>query len=228
MVELNGPIVMAGTGCRASTMLQWRDPLQAACKRFEITSSNAVACFLANIGVESRNLTALVEDLDYSAMGLASTWPSRYAVKPHAQPLVPNDLAKSLARKPVAIANNVYANRLGNGNASSGDGWTFRGRGPIQITGRDEMAKCGLAIGIDLVSNPDALAQPLAGALSAAWYFASAGCIAAADAGEFGLAVKRINGAFPNNANQGPLREARRKAALLAISDQLRKSVAAA
>lgn len=217
---INESILIAGTGCRASVAKAWAGPMADACARFGIASANAVACFLANVGVESRSLTVFSENMNYSARGLAETWPSRFAVDPKVHPRVPNQLAISLARKPQAIANSVYANRLGNGDAESGDGWRCRGQGPIQLTGRAILARCGAAIGLDVLGSPELLGKPQAGALSAAWYFADAGCIAAADAGDPARVVKLINGAYPNDANQGPLREARRKAALNAISAQ--------
>lgn len=88
------------------------DPLNRAMTRFGIDSPVRMAAFLAQIGHESAGLTVVVENLNYSAQGLAATWPNRYRGKDGK----PNDLAIFLARKPAAIANNVYANRNGNGN----------------------------------------------------------------------------------------------------------------
>ncbi len=215
---ITAKVVQSGTGCSPGDAVVWLAPLQAACTRFAINSNNAVACLLANIGVESENLTVFVENLNYSAQGLANTWPQRYATNPRGKPYLPNPLAVSLARRPQAIANNVYSGRLGNGDAGSNDGWRYRGQGPIQLSGHDELAQCGAAIGMDLLSKPELLQQPVAGALSAAWYFATNGCVSAADAGNFALVVKLINGSYPDDANAGPLREARRKAALAAIA----------
>ena len=217
-INMDASIITAGTGCRAIIAKDWLEAIQNACNKFGITSNDAMACFLANVGVESGSLTSFVENLNYSAIGLANTWPSRFAVNPKAKPYAPNLAALQLAHKPQGIANNVYANRLGNGGVGSGDGWRFRGRGPIQITGHDNFARCGAAIGVDLIANPDALTLPDAGAASAAWFFADSGCTAAADAGDFARVVLLINGARPNDANGGPLREARRKAALAAIT----------
>lgn len=215
--------ILSGTGCRMNVAQLWALPISDACGKFGIKSDLAVASFLANVGVESGSLTAFAESLSYTALRLAAVWPARYAVDPKAATPVPNSLALSLARKPQAIANNVYANRLGNGNEASGDGWRFRGMGPIQITGRTNYERCAKAIGIDIVSQPDLLTKPVAGALSAAWFFADSGCIAAAEAGDIRGVVKRINGAYPSDANQGPLREARRKAALIVLSSSAPK-----
>ncbi len=191
--------------------------MQSACEKFGIASENAVAAPLANVGVESEELTVFSENLNYSAQGLANTWPTRFA-KNKTKPYVPSDLANKIARNPQAIANQVYSGRLGNGDVDSGDGWRYRGRGPIQITGRDNFAACGEAIGIDLLSDPTQLAQPIAGSMSAAWFFAKEGCTSAADAGNFPLVVKLINGTYPNDANEGAIRDARCKAALAAIT----------
>lgn len=100
--------------------------------RFGITSPVRAAAFLAQVGHESGQLTRLVENLNYSARGLAANWPSRY-LGADGQP---NALAQRLARNPRAIANNAYASRNGNGDEASGDGWWYRGRGLLQITGR--------------------------------------------------------------------------------------------
>ena len=93
--------------------------------------------YIAECAHESQNFTRFVENLNYSAQGLADTWPTRYAVDKKAKPKVPNALALKLQRKPEAIANNCYANRMGNGNEASGDGWRYRGSGLLQMTGAD-------------------------------------------------------------------------------------------
>ncbi|HCR1382557.1 TPA: glycoside hydrolase family 19 protein, partial [Pseudomonas aeruginosa] len=99
--------------------------LNVAMERFGITAPVRGAAFLAQVGHESSQLTRLVENLNYSAQGLAATWPSRY----RGADGKPNALALNLARHPQAIANNTYASRNGNGDEASGDGWRFRGRG---------------------------------------------------------------------------------------------------
>ncbi|HCE9914838.1 TPA: glycoside hydrolase family 19 protein, partial [Pseudomonas aeruginosa] len=113
--------------------------LNVAMGRFGITSPVRVVAFLAQVGHESSQLTRLVENLNYSAQGLAATWPSRY-LGADGQP---NALAQRLARKPRAIANNAYASRNGNGDEASGDGWRYRGRGLLQITGRSNYRAAG-------------------------------------------------------------------------------------
>jgi putative chitinase len=208
-MNISNGAVIAGTGCSTDAANAWAQCLQVACDQFAISSPKALAAFLANVGVESNSLNQFTEDLNYSAQGLANTWPARFAVDPEADGKVPNAAATAIARMPQKIANDVYSNRLGNGPIGSGDGWAYRGRGPIQITGRANYQSCGAAIGVDLIGNPNALLMPEAGALSAAWFYASRGCVALAEAGDFAGVVRAINGASPCPANQGALRVGR-------------------
>jgi putative chitinase len=113
-----------------------------------------------------------------------ATWPSRF----------PADLAAARARQPEKIANIAYASRMGNGNAASSDGWTYRGRGLIQITGRANYQECGDDLGIDLIGNPDLLIQPQYAALSAAWFWELNGLNELADRDQFNSITRRING----------------------------------
>lgn len=212
---LNVKIVMAGAGCNKDVAEKWLNALQTACDRHGIKTKRAIAAFLANIGVESSSLQTLVENLNYSAQGLAATWPSLYMDKTTKQP---NSLAKEIARKPELIANHTYANRMGNGPVESGDGWKYRGRGLIQTTGKANYLNYSKAAGVDAVSNPDLLLEPEHAANSAAIFFAKNGCIQAADSGDFARTVKLINGAAPNPANHGALRSKRYQDALEAFA----------
>lgn len=124
--------------------------------REEIDTPARRAAFLAQVGHESSQLTRLVENLNYSAQGLAATWPGRY-LGPDGQP---NALALRLARNPQAIADNTYATRNGNGDEASGDGWRFRGRGLLQITGRANYRLVGEALGEPLEAEPWRLSSP--------------------------------------------------------------------
>ena len=125
-----------------------------------------VAMWIAQVGHESAGLTCMVESLNYSPEGLIATWPSRYGPS----------LARSHGRageRPAdqrAIAINVYGDRLGN-RPGTEDGWVYRGRGPIQVTGRANYRECGAAIGIDLEQDPSALELRSTGAASTAWYW---------------------------------------------------------
>ncbi|MGP3890930.1 glycoside hydrolase family 19 protein, partial [Pseudomonas aeruginosa] len=164
--------------------------LNVAKERFGITAPVRVAAFLAQVGHESSQLTRLVENLNYSARGLAATWPSRY----RGADGKPNALALNLARHPQAIANNTYASRNGNGDDASGDGWRYRGRGLLQITGRLNYRAAGAGLGLPLEAEPELLEQPEFAALSAAWWWASHGLNELADRGEFAAITRRING----------------------------------
>ncbi|QDH49676.1 endolysin [Pantoea phage Kyle] len=203
--------IAIGTGCSAEDAKKWLNPVIAACAHYGITSNRAIAAFLANIGVETGGLTKLVENLNYSAQGLANTWPNRYRETLKDGTKRPNALAEKLARNPEAIANNVYANRMGNGDEASGDGWKYRGHGPMQLTGKDNYLAYEKASGYMVMNQPEILAiDPLLAIDSAAWFFAERGkCIPAANAGNFDEVVRRINGSLPNDANKGPLRRKR-------------------
>ena len=213
-MNITKEVLITGTGCTPGVADVWLPFVQQACDKFSINTAGRIAAFLANVGVESGGLVLLVENLNYSAEGLTRTWPSRYAV-PDSK--LPNALALAIARNPQAIANNTYAYRLGNGDIDSGDGWAYRGQGPIQITGKDNITRCLAAIGM-AGSDPSVLQKPEAGSLSAAWFFSSKGCNQLADTGQISAIVRVINGTIPCVANQGQTRIARYRSALQLFS----------
>ncbi|MGC3305711.1 glycoside hydrolase family 19 protein [Pseudomonas aeruginosa] len=172
--------------------------LNRAMLQFDIQSGVRQAAFLAQVGHESAQLTRLVENLNYSARGLAETWPSRY----RGADGQPNALAQRLARNPQAIANNAYANRNGNGDESSGDGWRFRGRGLLQITGRSNYRAAGAGLGLPLEAEPELLEQPEYAARSSAWWWVAHGLNGLADCGEFAAITRRINGGLNGQAER--------------------------
>ncbi|MNG03116.1 Chitinase class I [compost metagenome] len=134
----------------------------------------------------------VVENLNYSAQGLMKTWPS----------LFDTQLAAEYARQPERIANVAYNARMG--NTAPGDGWKYRGRGLIQITGKNNYIACGEALGMDLLTTPSLLETPKGAALSAAWYWDSRNLNALADAGDIQNIGSLINtgrrGRVPNGA----------------------------
>lgn len=156
------------------------------------------AAFIAQCGHESGNFTTVVENLNYSADGMSKIWPKRFAEKDSSgnivKPIKPNALALQLHRKPELIANNVYADRMGNGPVASGEGWKFRGRGFIQLTGKDNYTKCGKSIGVDLLANPDFLTTAEGAIKSALWFWNSNGLNAFADKEDIEGMTKKING----------------------------------
>lgn len=165
------------------------DPLNRAMTRFDITSPVRTCAFLAQIGHESAGLTVFVENLNYDAVGLARTW-SAFR-NPNG---TPNERAFLLSRKPQQIASFIYAGKNGNGNEASNDGWTYRGRGAIQITGRSNYRAAAAACGLPLIDQPDLAAQPDGATLTAAWYWGTHGCNELADGGRFTQITQVING----------------------------------
>ena len=166
--------------------------LNDAMARFKIHSRLRESAFLAQVGHESGQLRTLVENLNYSAEGLIKTWPKRFNLVS----------AASVARKPEQIANIVYASRMGNGPAVTGDGWRYRGRGLIQVTGWVIYQACGEALNLDLLTKPELLEQPAYAALSAAWFWSSNGLNELADAGHFEAITRRINGGLSGQADR--------------------------
>lgn len=210
-------IIVIGAGAKLATAQVWTQPFIDAFTFFghPDPSPNVVAALFANVGVESGGLTQLVESLNYGAQGLADTWKTRFAVDPKATPRVPNALALRIARKPVEIANNAYGGRMGNGSVESGDGWKYRGRGPIQITGRDNYREAAADLGMPLIEHPELLELPEAGAKSAVRFFIKNGCFPLAEAGNIAAVIQIVNGKPPCAANNGAMRIARFKAAVL-------------
>ncbi len=204
-LKLTAEILMAGTGCNYVNEKAWIDVIQAACDANNINTPRRVAAFLANIGVESGSLTSLKECLNYSAAGLAGTWPNRFDKNPSDNKNEPNALAISIANKPERIANIVYGGRFGNGNEASGDGLKYIGRGLLQTTFKANYVAMQALTGCQIVANPALLETKLVAASVAAAQFMSV-ARNAADRGDIAGCVKLINGAPPNVANQGALR----------------------
>jgi putative chitinase len=182
---------------------KWLDAVGATCVEFKIDTPQRVAAFLAQTSHESGGYTMLSENLNYKAATLAACWPNRFAVLgPDKKPikengkLVPTAVANSIAGKPEFIANLVYSSRMGNGPAESGEGWKFRGRGLKQLTGKDNYTRCGAALGVDLVGNPDLLLEPLYAARSAGWFWQANNLSAFADVGDIKGMTKKINGGY--------------------------------
>ena len=156
--------------------------------KFNITNPLRLSHFLSQCAHESANFTALRENLNYSADGLLKIFPKYFKDRA---------TAEAYARKPEKIGARVYANRMGNGNEESGEGYKFRGRGYIQLTGKDNYKQFGVFVGEDLVNTPDLVATqyPLT---SAAFFFNKNGLWAICDKGDSVDVVtqvtKRVNG----------------------------------
>ena len=177
------PVLLA-MGVTEAISVRYADVLLEACNQFSINTPKRQAAFLAQTGHESGMFRTVVENLNYSAKGLIATWPSRFT----------KEQAEAMERKPEKIANHVYANRMGNGDESSGDGWRYKGRGFIQVTGKNNYTACGKALELDLVKHPELLEEPLNASLSAAWFWQSNSLNGLADIGEFDKITKKING----------------------------------
>lgn len=143
------------------------------------------AAFIAQCAHESGGFTKKLENLNYSGDRLPVIFPKYFP-----DPV----LARSYHRQPEKIANIVYANRMGNGPTESGDGWKFRGRGFIQLTGKENYTKCGQAIGVDLIANPEYLETSKGAVESAIWFWNTRKLNELADEGDMMTITKKING----------------------------------
>ena len=171
----------------------WTAVLNRSFAEFEVDSLVRMAAFLAHVAHESNELRTLTENLNYSAAGLRATWPKRFTSDAQAQ---------SFARQPERIADFVYASRLGNGDEASGDGWRFRGRGLLQLTGRSQYRSAGAELELPLETQPAVLEQAEPASRSAGLFWLSHGLNELADLSgdrvdddeDFILITKRING----------------------------------
>lgn len=177
--------VLVALGATAANADKFDDSLDKAMVEFSINTPARKAMFIAQVMHESGKLAFVAENLNYSADGLLRVFPKYYKTQSQ---------AAAHARKPEKIANKVYGGRMGNGPESSGDGFRFRGRGLIQLTGKDNYKACGAALGKDLIKDPTYLEAPEGAARSAAWFWHKTGLNKIADAGDIITCTKRING----------------------------------
>lgn len=171
---------------RRSVLEGYVEPLNTVAEYYEMTANPArLAGFLAQIAHESGGFNAVVENLNYSAKGLMTTFKKYFPTE---------ELAKQYERKPEKIANRVYANRMSNGPEESGDGWKFRGRGLIQLTGRANYTKFAQDLGISLDETVAYLETPNGAVSSAGWFWDNNNLNQYCDKGDFITLTKRING----------------------------------
>lgn len=152
-------------------------------EKYGLNTDLRIAHFMAQIEHES-GLKPISENLNYSFEGLQKTF-SKYFTKGE---------CVLYCRKPEKIANRVYANRMGNGNEASGEGWKYRGRGFIQITGKENYYRLHLDTDIDCVKNPDLLLEEANAMISALWFWNLKGLNKLADNNDIVGITKRING----------------------------------
>ena len=154
-------------------------------EKYEVNTPLRIAHFMAQIEHES-GLKPISENLNYSAKRLMEVFPKYFN----------SDNSKFYARKPELIANRVYCNRMGNGNYESGDGWKYRGRGFIQLTGKENYFKLHIDTDLDCVKNPDLLLEEPNAMIAALWFWKKNGLNNYADEGIISTITKRINGGF--------------------------------
>ena len=167
---------------------EWYEGLSEQLPKFGIVTPARVAGFVSQCQHESADFNILTENLNYGAKGLMTIFKKYYQDEA---------LAKAHERKPQLIANRVYANRMGNGNEASNDGWKFRGRGLVQLTGRSNYTQCSRDLFGDdcLVDDPDVVANtPEYAVLTACWFWHKNRLNDICDRGDVVLLSRRING----------------------------------
>lgn len=168
---------------------EWVKALEELLPQYEVNTKNRIAAFLSNVHHESAGLTALSENLNYSSAGLQKTFKKYF-------PTV--ELADAYARQPQKIASRVYANRMGNSDEASQEGWKYRGRGILQITGKDNYTKFAEAMvtePIYVLENPHIVSDyPFFSALTGFYFWNKNKLNEIADSGDMVLLTKRING----------------------------------
>ena len=148
---------------KKTVLSNYVEPLNVTAEYYEMfVNVKRVAAFLAQIAHESGGFNFVIENLNYSADGLRKIFGKYFTTQ---------ELAAEYARKPEKIANRVYANRMKNGDENSGDGFRFRGRGLIQLTGRDNYTRFSEALGISLDETVEYLETPNGAVVSAGWFW---------------------------------------------------------
>ncbi len=167
---------------------KYLQPLNDELPAFQINTPLRLAHFIAQVAHESGSFRYSAENLNFSAEALREVFGKYFPT---------DELAEEYARKPEKIANRVYGNRMGNGDEASGDGWKYRGRGLIQLTGHDNYARCGQAIGLNLEEEPDRVADdPTISVKAVGWFWQSNNLNSLADADDVRAVTKRINGGY--------------------------------
>lgn len=173
------------TSTPKATLEKFIKPLNTTLKKYNINTTNRISAFIAQVAHESGNFVFMKENLNYSAEALLKVFPRHF----------PNEsLAKSYARNPERIANRAYANRMGNGPESSGDGFKFCGRGLIQLTGRNNYQAFAEDFKMTIDEAIQYLETPEGATMSAGWFWDNSDLNRFADTDEIVLISKRING----------------------------------
>jgi putative chitinase len=178
--------VLVKMGASSANADKFHEALDAAMEEFNINTPQRKAMFLAQVMHESGKLSAVTENLNYKAASLDAVFPKYFKNAGRD--------ATEYEHQPEKIANIVYASRMGNGDTESGDGYRFRGRGLIQLTGKDNYRACSEGLGQDLVDDPSYLETPEGACRSAAWFWDKNSLNDSADAGDILTNTKKING----------------------------------
>jgi len=163
---------------------EWEQPLNDTFKHFAIDDVRKQAAFIGQCSHESNHFRTLEENLNYKAATLERLFGHKFK---------PEEISQ-YANQPQRIANRIYANRMGNRDEASGDGWLYHGRGVIQLTGHDNFWHFGQSVGMDFVHNPAPVSQPLYAAMSGGWFWSTHGCNPLAEAENWEGLTRRING----------------------------------
>lgn len=166
---------------------EWHEALSILLPDYDINTKLRVAAFLAQCGHESGGFKFLRENLNYRAETLLRQWPKYF-------PTI--EIAKKYERNQVAIANRAYANRMGNSDEASGDGWRYCGRGLIQLTGKDNYQNFADSIETPIEEIPDYLATFEGAAQSACWFWEVNNLNREADVGDLRTMTRKINGGY--------------------------------
>jgi putative chitinase len=169
---------------------QWVDPLNETFERFNIATPQQRAAFIGQCAHESGNFRVLEENLNYRAATLLKLFPR---TPRRAWGFTPEEAA-AYEKQPKKIANRIYGNRMNNRDEASGDGWRFRGRGILQLTGSANYFHAGHGLGVDFIMEPDLVATPQYAALTAGWFWDTQKLNGLAEAGNWLALTKKING----------------------------------
>jgi len=164
---------------------KWAVALDETCQEFAIDNPYRIAGFLSQTAHESAGFKFVSENLNYSAASLMRVWSQRFPTL---------EIAQRYAMQPERIANRAYADRMGNGSESSGDGWKYRGRGLIQLTGKNNYVAYSMACDNEALQKPDIVAEPKYAAESAGWFWSVNRLNQLADKQDVVGMTKRING----------------------------------
>ncbi len=169
---------------------EWVDALNETFERFQIDTPMRQASFIGQCSHESANFKVLEENLNYRAATLLKLFP-RTAKRTWG--FTPEEAA-AYERQPKKIANRIYGNRMNNRDEASGDGFRFRGRGILQLTGSANYHHAGKALGVDFIMEPDLVATPKYAAMTAGWFWNTHKINQFADVQDWVTMTKRING----------------------------------